>query len=617
MSAVTGLFNRNGKPVERHLPEMVLAARPERGPDGVGVEFSGPAAVGHQLFMLLPEDRPGQQPIVQGDILFAADCRLDNRRELARALGLDDAQTAGITDASLILAAYQRWGERCPERLLGDFAFVLWDGDRRQLFAARDPLGACDLCYYVDEALCLVASEITHVLAHPAVEPRINDNRIAFLLAALLPGPEETFHQGILYLPPAHALRVTAERVDVWPYWDAIPTTIRYRDEREYDDQYRELLTEAVRCRLRVAGPVGISLSGGLDSTSLAALAAPMLPSTIGQARLPSFSYAFDELESCDERVYIRPVAERYGLDPTWVFGDDCWAFKDLAAWPLTQDFVITDVFAELPASVQEAAGSAGIRALMAGYYGDVLMSGQYYWALDMVRHGRLGSLGRTAWANRDTIKWRDTLFEYGLRRLIPPEVAQAYRQIRPRQAATFAPGIHEALLERTDLANRLSPAPWPRRTPPAFRQRYNDLLFSGFSYAPATRYQYNRHGMEVLEPYFDRRLAEFVLAVPAYVLGWPGNDRRLHREAMAGLLPEEVRLRSRRTTFVPLLRKGLTMEREKIRRLMANPLVVERGYIRGDWLQAQLATEYDPSPGWSLLLRSICLELWLQRYWN
>lgn len=617
MSGIVGLFNRDGRPVERHLPGVMLGARPERGSDGTGVDFNGPAAIGHQLFALLPGDQAGQQPIVQGDILFAADCRLDNRPELSRSLGLDDVQAAKASDASLILAAYKRWGERCPERLLGDFAFIVWNGDRQQLFAARDPLGAHDLCYYVDGSLCLVASEVSHLLAHPAVEPQINEDRIAFLLAGLLPGPEETFHQGILYLPPAHALRVTAERVDLWRYWDVTPTTLRYRDEREYAEQYRDLLAEAVRCRLRVIGPVGISLSGGLDSTSLAALAAPMLPLITGQARLPSFSYAFDELESCDERVYIRPLAERYGLDTTWVFGDDRWAFKDLAAWPLTPDFVITDVFAELPLSVREAAGAAGIRALLAGYYGDVLMSGQFYWALDMVRHGRLGLLGRTTWANRDTINWHNTLFEYGLRRLIPPEISQPYRRIRPRKAETFAPGIHEALLERTDLASRLSPAPWPGRTPPAFRQRYDDLLNSGFNHTHITRHQYNAHGMEVLEPYYDRRLVEFVLAVPAYILGRPDSHRRLHREAMAGLLPEDVRLRPRRTTFTPLLRKGLTLEREKIRRLLAKPLIVERGYIRNDWLQSQLAKEYESSPDWWLLERSICLELWLQRYWN
>lgn len=617
MSGIVAIFNRDGRPIEAADVTTMLRARPERGPDGERLVTAGAVALGHRLFRLLPEDEVGAQPLALDDLLLSADCRLDNRPELARSLGLEAQQIATISDAELILLAYRAWGERCPERLLGDFAFILWDGTRRQLFAARDALGVNDLCYYIDERRCLLASEVCHILAHPAVRARVNDDLIAVLLAGLTGKQEETYFHDIYYLPPAHALRVTEESVATWRYWDVEPATLRYRDERQYAERYRELLAEAVRCRLRSVGPVGISLSGGLDSSSLAALAAPMLPAATGQARLKSYSYAFDELESCDERAYIRPVVDRYGLDPTYINGDDRWIFKDMAEWPVSRDYVITDVFAGLPASVQSAAGAAGIRLLLAGYFGDTLMTGQHYWALDMARHGRFGRLARTTRANWGAFNWRDSFIEFGLRRLIPPSAAGFYRRIRPRQADAVAPGIHPDLLRRTNLADRLSPAPQQGRTPPGFRQRYDTLFVSSFSQSAAVRYQYNQCGMEVLEPYRDRRLVEFVLAVPAYVLGQPGNYRRLHREAMTGLLPEEVRLRPRRTTFAPLIEKGLERERAAIRRLMTKPLVVERGYIRGDWLQTQLDGEIENLVDRSLLLRSICLELWLQRYWT
>lgn len=617
MSALVAIFNRNGRPVDMGECGQMINACPERGPDGRNVIYLDNVALGHQLFLLLPEEVNDNQPLESDGIWLTADVRLDNRQELGRHLGLSDAEIVTTSDAWLILLAYRRWGDQCPERLLGDFAFIIWDNSRRRLFAARDSLGARDLCYYFDEERFLIASEISHILAHPDIQPEINDNRVAAYLLGMWDRPEETFYRDINYLSPAHAISVTGDRVDMWRYWGAQPEKIRYRDERQYAEHYRDLLSEAVRCRLRCVGKVGISLSGGLDSTFLAALAVPQLAEATGQKRLKSFSYSFDELASCDESAYIHPVVERYGLEATYIPCDDLWAFKDLANWPSSRDYVISDTFAWLPAAVRTKANQSGIRALFAGYYGDALMSGGHYWALDMAREGKFGPLIRTAQANWDEFNWRDSFIDFGLRRLVPPSVARTYRSVRPRKAVSIAPGIHEDLPARTDLSSRLSPQANNEKTPPGFRQRYETLTGSNFSHNVAIRYQYNNCGMELIQPYYDRRLVEFVLSVPAYVLGRPGSFRRLHRESMSGLLPDEVRLRRRRTSFAPLIHKGIERERGAIRDLMSNPLVVRWGYIRRDWLEKMLKSNYQPSSEWAVLFYSIFLELWLQRYWN
>lgn len=595
----------------------MLAAQPERGPDGTSAHLDKEIALGHQLFRLLPEEAGEVQPITLGNLVLSADVRLDNRLELARLLGIDAGRQAETSDAMLILLAYRHWGEQCLEKFLGDFAFLLWDGDRRCLFAARDVLGARDLHYFLQGDLCLLASSVSHILAHPNVTPRINDEKIGTYLAALPEKPESTFYQDIYFLPPAHGISITTEDTRVWRYWDAKPQTVRYSDERDYSDRYRELLTEAVRCRLRIVGEVGVSMSGGLDSPTLAALAAPLLPELTGQARLKSFSYSFNELESCDERFFIRPVAEQYNLETTYIPCDHRWSFKDIHEWPVSRDYLNSDVYAWLPAAVREIGARAGIRGLLAGYFGDTLMGGGHYWALDMARDKKISLLGQTTRANWGKFDWRDSFLEFGLRRFIPLEISRAYRRVRPRKVESIAPGIHQELFGRIDRHKVQSPLPSPDRTPPGFRQRYQALTGSNFSQSVVIRHQYNRCGMELLEPYYDRRLVEYVLSIPAYILGRPGSHRRLHREAMIGLLPEEVRLRSRRTSFVPLLRKGLTLEMNNLRQLMARPLVVERGYIRADWLAMQLTRQYEPSPEWSLLFKSIFLELWLQRYWS
>lgn len=617
MSGIIAIYHRDGQPVREVDLAAMLEAWPERGPDGTSVKIDNGIALGHQLFRLLPEEAGEIQPLSLGNLVISADARLDNRLELAKLLGIDARRQAETSDAMLILLGYRHWGEQCLERFLGDFAFILWDGDRRRLFAARDALGARDLHYFLHGDLCLLASSVSHILAHPNVSPKINDEKIATYLAALPEQPESTFFQDIYFLPPAHGISITSEQTKVWRYWDAKPQTVRCSDERDYSARYRELLTEAVRCRLRIVGEVGISLSGGLDSPTLAALAAPLLPEMNGQTRLKSFSYSFDELESCDERIFIRPVAERYNLETTYIPCDHRWSFKDIHKWPVSRDYVISDVYAWLPDAVRRSGAQEGIKGLLAGYFGDTLMGGGHYWALDMARDKKFSLLAQTARANWGKFDWRDSFFEFGLRRFIPLSISKAYRRVRPRKLDAIAPGIHQDLLSRIDLRKIQSPLSAPDKTPPGFRQRYQVLTGSNFSQSVVIRHQYNRCGMELLEPYYDRRLVEYVLSIPAYVLGRPGSYRRLHREAMVGLLPEEVRLRPRRTSFVPLLRKGLELEMDALRRLMTRPLVVERGYIRADWLASQLAGQYEPSPDWSMLFKSIFLELWLQRYWN
>lgn len=622
MSAILVVYHRNQSPVARETIDTMLAARPERGPDGQAAALLGHVGMGRQQFCITPEERDEVAPLRSEDCTLSCDARLDNRLELIRELVPGSVERDDLSDAALILRSYLKWGSDCLGHLLGDFAFVLWDERQQQLFIARDALGANDLCYRIEGNLCLAASEISQILAHPTIHPQLNENRIAAFLSNRWDRVDESFYKNIHYLPPAHGMVVSSDSVKMWRYWDVDPQArIRYPDEADYSQHYRELLAEAVRCRLRCDAPVGISLSGGLDSTSLAALAAPMLSQkSRGRHRLLSFSYAFDELNSCDERRYIQQVVDRYQLTAKYLCCDDKWPLKNLQNWPVSRDFVLSDPYAWLPNTVMNAAESAGVRVLLAGYYGDVLPSGGVYWALGMLQQLRIVQLAKTVLHHHADIDWRRDLFKRGLLQLLPHSLAQLYRHLRPGAVAEAAPGIHAELLARTDLKERLIPFQGLEGlTSPGQKQRYSSLMQSVYSQGiSATRYQYNRHGMEILQPYFDRRLVEYVMAVPPQQLGLPGWDRKIHRDTMKGLLPEEVRSRRRQTIFLPLLMKGLQeKERETVKRILADPQVVARNFVRQDWLQQQLQRDFDVSPASMMLWNTISLELWLQRYWS
>lgn len=619
MSAIAAIFNRSKDSVDQEALSAMLHARPERGPDGFSMWCQGPVALGHQHLWLTPEEVGEQQPLRDRGCVVSADIRLDNRSDLCERLELPTETLSSFSDTRLLLRAYQRWGEACIEYLLGDFAFVLWDSHRRQLLMARDSLGVYGLCYCVDEERCLIASEPLAILTQLDSSDPLDDNRIAAFLAEIDVGADESFFKEIHYLLPGHALVITADAMHEWRYWSADPQhTIRYRSEEEYTEHYYHLLFGAVQSRLRSEGPIGISLSGGLDSTSIAVLAA----SAMGEhsKRLQSYSYVFDDLESCDEREFIVPVINQANIESTYLPCDDKWPLKDLDNWPHTRDTILADAFALLPAAVMAAAGKAGVRTLLTGYFGDVLFTGGYYWALDLMREGRFGQLARTSMAHRQSFFWRDAFFEYGLRRLIPDQVRHSYRRLRPRSPARSMPGIAQPLIARTDLEERfVALEPPAGQWPPGKWQRYMSLFQSANSLGPsAVRYQYNSHGLELSLPYQDRRLVEFVMAVPAYILGGPDYDRKLHRNAMKGLLPENVRLRRRRTSFAPLALRGLKeREWDKVQTIMREPLVVKRGYIDSNWLAERLTKGFDLSPDSGLLWRSLCLEMWLQRYWS
>jgi asparagine synthase (glutamine-hydrolysing) len=267
-----------------------------------------------------------------------------------------------------------------------------------------------------------------------------------------------------------------------------------------------------------------------------------------------------------------------------------------------------------------EAAQAAGVRLLVAGYFGDTLAAGGHFWALDMLRDGRFGMLASTIREHSSARLWRDYLFDNGLRQLLPYRLARAYRSLRPRASEPLAPGIHPNLVARSDLKQRT--AARSRKggfATPGFGHRYLALTPSSFSQGFATtRHQYNEHGLEVAMPYYDRRLVEFVMATPAYMLGRPGCFRLLQRQAMVDSLPEAVWRRKRRTTFAPLMYKGLRdREQETVRRILTNSQIVEREFVRRDWLEEKSQKPYEPSAEWSFLWRCICLELWLKRYWR
>ena len=243
MSGIVGIWNLDGKPVEREVLARMSATMAHRGPDGEEMWIEGSVGFACQLFRVTPESEKETQPLVgRSGAVVVFDGRLDNREELLASLKNSHRVSSSSPDPDLVLAAYEVFGERLPERLVGDFALALFDSNRQQLLLARDVMGIRPLYYCRILDTFLFASEIKAFLAHPEVSTKPNDDTLANFFLANVRDPEMTFFEGISSLPPAHMAFLTPDALRTRRYWDFDSAgSIRLGSFGEYAEGFRHL----------------------------------------------------------------------------------------------------------------------------------------------------------------------------------------------------------------------------------------------------------------------------------------------------------------------------------------------------------------------------------------
>ena len=637
MSGVCGLISFDGTPVEPKALQKMAQAAAHRGPDGVHYWTGGNVGLAHLALNITPESVRERQPLVseQGELVLTADARIDNREELIRTLNAKGHLTdPAPTDADLILAAYRCWGEGCAAHLIGDFAFAIWDARRKRLFAARDAMAMRAFYYRVERRRVLFGTEVKQILAAPGVPERIFEPAVGAYLSGYYGPLEWSFYEGIIQLPPAHALVADEGGHRVWRYWDVDPEhRIEYADEEEYVEHFLEIFLEAVRCRLRSAKPVGILLSGGMDSGSIASTAGWLLRQD-GMVERPEFhaySWAFEELAQCDERHISDGIVRHYGFPVTNVPADTSWPLKDYPAHGPDQDEPQIWVYQALIERGLAVARSEGMGLVLSGDRGDLmvgdvvvdhlgwLLAGQLrmLWS-QLQAHSRLRntSLGRTA------IRW-----------LLKPFLLSAW----PR-------GAQWALDMRLKLRSSEPPSPYPDWVRPEFArqvglseivQQNGEPQPTTKDYARRMRYKliftfmhmrgmvwsertWARFGLGFADPWSDRRLASFVMASPQWRIQRVRESKRIARRAMRGIMPEKVRRSVSKITLYPLYERALKEQaKDTILDLVTDSQSAARGYLDEGVLREHYQSIRRGEPEHPCFWWTLTLEMWLRRYWS
>ncbi len=587
MSGIAVAFHRDGSPVGLEQMVRMTDCIAHRGPDGIGHWVNGPVGLGHCALHTLPEDVGQTQPIHTGasQLHLTFDGRIDNRDDLLPLLKLEKE----ASDARVVLAAYEKWGEFCPERLLGDFAFAIWDEGRKQLFCARDILGVCPFYYSLGSGTFLAASERSSLFTHRSVSSTANEPVIAALLYITHISQEETIHRDVMRLAPASCMTVTADSIRKRRYW-AIQEVkpVRCRTDEEYANRLWEILREATRARCRVQGGVGILMSGGLDSTAVAAAACEMQHEGLcANSRIESYSQVFPGWSEADESDYIRKTADYLNL-PSHCFSSHfrrpggyesvLLSARDLADYP-------NDAFWD---DLRTFAAGQGTRVLLTGMGGDDWLTGSFYQAADSLRQGRIPAAFATARhaSAHQKISLKKSLWIYALRPLAPRTAVRMVRAYRPLTLACPA-WIPKTLTDRTNLLERLHAAALPVEDRPRSALHY---FIAGYergehSYCMEAHGRLNsRFGVETRHPFHDQRLIEFAHGIPDELKLRGPVRKHVLRKAISDRVPEEVRLRRDKSDFTRLV--SLELKNQCPPEFFRKMSIADRGWVDGGEIQ-------------------------------
>lgn len=621
MCGICGKVNFDrGEPVSPDLLHRMTQVIEHRGPDGEGCYLEGPVALGHRRLSII-DLSTGAQPMCNedGSIWVVFNGEIYNFEALRRELICRGHQFKSSSDTEVIVHLYEELGDDCVGRFQGMFAFALWDQRRQRLLLARDRVGIKPLYYIVTRTSVIFASEIKSILADPSVQPQVDLGAIDhFFTYYYVPG-EATALRDIRKLLPGHYLTVECGRISTKRYWDlefATPHVSSSLDESA--EALRTLLSDTVKSHTISDVPVGILLSGGVDSTGMLHFA-----SRHAQGPLHSFTMGFSGANVPDERPYARLAAERFGSvhHEITISADTFRDFLPAYVWHMEEPVC------EPPAIalhfVARLARDNGVKVLLSGEGGDEAFAGYPEYrnllALEAMKAGAgplkgllgagFGALERAGWRRGAHYRAlvRQRLPDYYFSRTATPETP--FNRLK---GELYGPELREA--------NALSAIDTPTRhllKSVADQSLLNQLLYvDSKSWLPddllvKADKMTMAASVELRVPLLDHHVLEFAASLPTHhkVLGW--SMKRVLKRALKPTVPAEILNRKKAGFPVPYDRWMRNELRDYIHDTVLSIQSFSRQYLRKEAVTRLLDTQVAGQGCSKEVFSLLVLELW------
>lgn len=632
MKAIFGFYYRDGRPASQLVLEKMYTSMHNAKDLDSDLWIAGAVGLGQSRKHQSALERTNYfaQTHSRKNCKFVATARLDNPIEIYRRLNISETESNLLSDCDILKRAYLKWGERCCEYLYGDWSFAAWHPEEERLFLARDHLGSTALYYHIDENIFAFSSSRRSLLALEFIPKELDELYLAqYLTACSAYHGKRTFNTAINHLPPSHHLEVTQKNCTINQYWYLEDTPLLQLPRRaDYVDGFKDLFDEAVRCRISSDAPIAATMSGGLDSGSVAVTAANQLKQNNKTLK------AFTSIPLHETSIYVGSKR----------FGNEFPHAKSTANFSGSIDLH--------PLISVESSPIAILRHLTQFEFEPVHGANNLYWYVDILKAARAngcnvlltGALGNggVSWTGDISSQSLSFLFSHlsmrdlsiimrnglkqQIKRFLPHEFLIAIQLRRINQRAWCRnSAIHPDFARRIDLLEQILSesgtclrSPIEKRSRVVKPGRYNGGAFDAQMGA--------LFGLEIRDPTADARLLSFVFSVPDHIFMDPqtGIDRWLIREAMRGRLPDDVRLNRKRGIqsgdLVPRLR-ACKDEVENVLdelALSAASIYIDVKYMRKVWEVVKLEDTQDAfQKSVTVLTRGIMAGLFVNKFYE
>lgn len=573
MSAIFGIIELAGMPIEEGWVQSMQANLAHRGPDGKTLYREADLILGHMLLSVTPESVYDKGPYEEDGLVIVANARLDERAELMQKLDIPPAAYVTVTDTLLLFRAFKKWGTDFVKNIYGDFTFAIWDKKKQQLFCGRDQIGVKPLFYYFMEGRFVFSTELRSIVRLPFVKTKMDQHYFRDRAIAICDQPGNSGWVNILRLQPATTLLLSKGKLQTTLYWKPVYKRNKsFKTEEDSASAVRHLLEKIIADHTRVIGNVGATLSGGLDSGTTTCLAAKKLLKEGKDLITASSIYApgFSNPDDPDEIEYINAVLEQENnIRPTFVHHTDHSFIKTLAE-KFQRNYAPVNAFYYVDEALYKKFQSKSVKRVLSGYLGDLTVTNSSINPFTILMgSGRVNALRQLAAKYRAHDNQPLAAFlKYGIFTEFTPKWFQAaWNKHKKREAVSRDVGLLPLRLspvEKKLLQEKVNTTfSFPSRgTQDMVKQVWpKDVYLFDEEEDCAASY----HQLEVTYPLCDRRLIELLMQIPVEHFYAGGIKRGLIRKAMAGILPEKVRTRKTKGSYSPGYTKLIQKEAGQI----------------------------------------------------